>query len=143
MLSFLNENQLLFVKQALKYGVVGLFNTAITYILFIVFTEFEILSDNVANFVVYFIGFLMSLYFNAKWTFKSKVNDLRNISLFTIVFWGSYGVQYVVFRLLTEFANIDPKISQLGALVVFTGLNFILNKYITFQGAQETKLSDD
>ncbi len=87
-----------------------------------------------ANLLSYIAGIINSFVWNKLWVFRAKEgNVLREAILFLFVFAVSYGVQYGVLHLLVEYYGINPNWAQLPAMVVYTVVNYVLNRVFTFK----------
>jgi putative flippase GtrA len=121
------------VRQALKYGVVGLGNTLLTAGVIWVMMHWGGTGDVMANFTGYVAGVLNSFFWNRQWTFRSKASWVGSGLRFLAVFLVCYVLQLAVFLLLRRILPIDPYYNQLLAMGVYTLANFVLNKYVTFK----------
>ena len=117
----------------IKFGIVGVSNTLLTaIIIWFLLKEFHC-SDYLSNFTGYIIGLLNSFIWNRKWTFESKTKVSVTIFKFIVTFVISYLFQLGNLYLLLHFTLIDPYYCQILSIVVYTLINFILNKYYTFK----------
>ncbi len=124
-------------KQAVKFGLVGVLNTALT--LFIIWLLYSVFKTNyyTANAIGYLAGFTNSFVLNKIWTFESKGNVFTESLLFIFVFFLSYGVQVFVLWFCMSKLNFSVVVSQGIAMCGYTGVNFLGNKFITFGGVNE------
>jgi putative flippase GtrA len=131
-------------KQLIKYGSVGVLNVIIYFgVNYFLINNFDFFADHIvtASVIASVISFSNGLYFNRKWTFKSKTHWLQDSILVLIFFGICTFVQSSVlaFSVLNLGKYIDATkeqilyLSQSLAVVVFAGLNFSLNKFITFR----------
>ena len=121
------------MKQVIKYGLVGTLNFAITFVSFKVLHDGLKLSLIFSNFAGYFLGFLNSFYMNKKWTFKST-GDIKNEAvLFILMFAAAYCAQLGFVLLLDKNWDLSSDISFFLSMIVYTLVNFTLNKFITFK----------
>ena len=74
------------LKQAIRYGVVGLSNTLITAVVIWVMMKMAGCSDVVSNIIGYTAGVLNSFVWNKRWTFKSSVGWTQGAINRTIYF---------------------------------------------------------
>jgi putative flippase GtrA len=127
----MNHNKSLF--QFIKFGIVGVSNTLLTAgVIWILMKVFHC-SDYVSNFIGYIIGLTNSFIWNRKWTFESKTKVSVTVFKFIVTFAISYAVQLGNLYALLHLTHIDPYYCQLLSIVVYTLINFILNKYYTFK----------
>lgn len=121
------------IKQAIKYGVVGLSNTLITALVIWVMMKMLGCSDVLSNAIGYAAGVLNSFIWNKQWTFKSSAGWVSSGVRFGIVFAICYGLQLLLLLYLNANLSIDPYYNQLIAMAFYTVINFILNKWYTFK----------
>ena len=120
-------------RQAIKFGIVGVWNTLITALVIWIMLKVCGFSDYVSNITGYGIGVLNSFVWNRCWTFHSVAGWRRSAVRFGIVFGISYLFQLGVLFVLNATSGIDPYYNQLLAMVFYTIANFILNKIYTFK----------
>lgn len=119
--------------QFIKFGIVGVSNTLLTAITIWILLKVFHSSDYISNFAGYIIGLINSFIWNRKWTFASKSKMGITVFKFIVTFAISYLFQLGNLYLLLHFTHIDSYISQLLSIVVYTCINFVLNKYYTFK----------
>lgn len=156
------EKRVVFFKQMVKYGLVGILNTLLTAV--VIWILLYILSDKdsnkpvsalvivIANFTGYLAGIINSFILNRNWTFKNKSNWKISLFRFLIAFAVCYCLQLGVVLWLNAFIEAgewkigfsrytfivtSAYICQLVGIVVYSVLNFLLNKYYTFQTAEQ------
>lgn len=127
--------------QFIKFGVVGVSNTLITAIVIWVLLKQLYTSDYFANIIGYIAGLINSFFWNRKWTFASKSSLKAQIPKFILTFAVSYLFQLGNLYLLLNYTKIDPYICQLLSIVVYTVINFLMNKYFTFNENSHGKTS--
>lgn len=143
--------------QLIKYGLVGVLNTLLTAVVIWSILFFFSRKDNTvsptllvmvsANVTGYLVGLVNSFILNRNWTFKSRSGWKRSFIRFIIAFGICYGVQLGVVLWLNGvvveqkwqmevwgygFSLTSAYACQLAGIVVFSILNFLLNKYYTF-----------
>ena len=119
--------------QFIKFGIVGISNTLLTAIIIWILLKELHCSDYFSNFAGYIIGLLNSFILNRKWTFESKTKVSVTVFKFIVTFAISYLFQLGNLYLLLHFTIIDPFYCQILSIVVYTLINFILNKHYTFK----------
>jgi putative flippase GtrA len=138
-------------EQAFKFGIVGVGNTLLTLIIIWVMTVLLKCGDIPANITGYAIGIISSYFFNKQWTFKSAVSWKQSAIRFFVVCAICYLVQFTVFLSITRYCPNDPPLYEffkplldvfkldvsyyihMFAMVFYTLLNFIANKFYTFK----------
>lgn len=122
------------IKQAIKYGVVGVINTLITAVVIWIMMKLLGCSDVVSNVVGYIAGVLNSFIWNKKWTFKSTEKWMGSAIRFGVVFGICYLLQLgLLVFVLNPYLAIDPYYNQLIAMAFYTTINFVMNKFYTFK----------
>ncbi|MDN4754911.1 GtrA family protein [Porphyromonadaceae bacterium W3.11] len=120
------------LKQLIKYGLVGVVNTLITFIVIYVLQEMLDVSPGISNIAGYIAGLLNSFLMNSKWTFDSEAS-WRKFFIFMAVWIPCYLANLLTLHLLLTYTTIPAIWSQLVAMLVFNISNFILNKFVTFK----------
>ncbi len=139
------------IKQVAKYGVVGAGNTILSLVIIWVMTKKLGCTEAFSNFTGYFIGLINSFFLNRKWTFNSTGNVFGSAVKFFLVFAVCYLLQLGVLLLLNRYCPQNPPLYslfepmlkifkidtlfyiQLLSMVVYTVVNFLINKYYTFK----------
>lgn len=119
------------MKKFLKFGLVGILNTLITIISYIMLIEFG-MNYLVANCVSYFIGVINSYYWNKNWVFQSASKDLTLILKFLAVNLVVLAFNTIILFILVDKLLINKFISQFFAIGIGMIINFFLNKLWTF-----------
>jgi putative flippase GtrA len=138
-------------KQALKFGVVGVVNTLLTLFVIWMMTEWGGFQAVISNMTGYAIGLICSYIFNKTWTFESTVGWRKSAIRFFMVFAICYVIQLIVLLILNRYFienppfyaffspllhvfKIDPPFyNHIFAMVFYTMLNFVINKFYTFK----------
>lgn len=128
------EDILILIRQFIRFGLVGLSNTAISlaiYYLFVFIDKDLYLLGNTVGFVV---SVLNSYYWSNKYVFqKSEKGHAKPL----IKTYLSYGITFLIgtgllFSLVT-YLHVPETIAPLIILVVTIPMNFLLNKYWSFK----------
>jgi putative flippase GtrA len=138
-------------EQALKFSVVGIVNTLLTLIVIWMMTEWGGFSAVISNLTGYIIGLIGGFIFNKIWTFKSSVGWKKSAFRFFVVFAICYVIQLIVLLILNRYfmenpplyaffspllnvLKIDPPFyNHIVAMVFYTIINFVINKFYTFK----------
>ena len=120
-------------RQVIKFGLVGLANTLFTLSLFFLLGKVMELHYLIVNPIAYFIPTITSFYLNKKWTFKSDGNVKKEGAMFFLVIGVAFCIQYSLLYLMVEKLAMDEYVAQLTGMVVFTGCNFLGQKFVTFK----------
>jgi len=115
-------------KKFLKYSIVGIVNTIITYPAFVFLSN--IIDYTFAIIIIFPLGVLLSYFLNKKFVFnKEKGNMLIFFIIMTIMFITNFSITWI----LVEFGNIIKEISQGIAIVVAFIVHYLLNKKFSFK----------
>lgn len=120
-------------QQVIKFGLVGLANTGFTFALIFILEKVMGFNYLIVNPISYLLPTLSSFYLNKKWTFKSEGKVKKEGALFFIVIGIAWSIQYCLLYILVEKLKFDPFVSQAIGMVMFTGMNFLGQKFVTFR----------
>lgn len=118
--------------QFLKFISVGVLNTAISLIVIYLLMGIGV-NYKISNFAGYILGLINSFIFNKLWIFKTKKNLIKESILFIFVFAICYCLQYVALLIMVEKLMWNNYLSQFLGMGLYTVLNFILNRILTFK----------
>lgn len=90
-------------------------------------------SDIASNVTGYAAGVLNSFIWNRKWTFGSSDAWLWSAIRFGFSFGICYLLQLSLLIYLNNNLSIDHYYNQVIAMVFYTSINFLMNKYFTFK----------
>ena len=123
--------------QFLKFGIVGLSNTLIAYLVYAacVYIGCHYL---LANAIAFTISVLNAYYWSDRFVFKKGDNETRNAWWTLIKTYLAYGTTGLLLASLLLYLYVDrlgisEYIAQLLVLVITIPLNFIINKYWSFK----------
>ena len=125
--------------QFVKFGLVGVSNTFISYGVYLVFLLVFGEESYMVGFTLGFIvSVLNSFYWNDKYVFKKKENEQRSKFKALIKVFLSYastglvlsGILLVIF---VQYLGIPAKIAPLIGLLITIPLNYIINKVWAFK----------
>jgi putative flippase GtrA len=125
----------LIARQFVKFCLVGVLNTVLTLSgIFLLMRIFKV-NYVISNMVGYVLGVVNSFLWNKRWTFRSKGPLGRESVAFGAVFALSYVIQLGGLVLLKEIVHVHVEIAQVLSLVLFSVINFLGNKFISFAQA--------
>lgn len=116
-----------------KFLVVGIINTLVTYVVFVLFRLLGV-TPEISNAAGYLAGVINSFIWNKMWVFQTRgTNVYKEILSFFVVFAFCYFVQFIAFRFMLYEMQCNDYIAQLIGMFVYTILNFLLNRFISFK----------
>ena len=141
----INDKQWETLVQFVKFGIVGLSNTIISYVIYIV--ALLIFQQNqwmptwdylVAQIVAFILSVLWSFYWNNKYVFSKQEDMHRNLLHALLKTYISYAftglfLNSVLSLLWVEILHISKLIAPIINLLVSVPLNFIMNKFWAFR----------
>ncbi|HFK1755214.1 TPA: GtrA family protein [Bacillus cereus] len=119
------------MNKFLKFSLIGIINTLITMISYIILVEFGV-NYLVANCFAYLIGIINSYYWNKNWVFEFKNKEISlflkflTVNLIVLIF------NTIILFILVDKLFINKFISQLFSISVGMIMNFSLHKLWTF-----------
>jgi len=128
-------------KEFLQFGLVGVSNTIISYLLYVVtlllVSKSGVKFDYIiANIVSWLLSVLWSFYWNNKFVFKKEEGEKRNIwALFkTYVSYGFTGLilNNILSVLWVSVLHISKMLAPIINLVISIPINFFMNKLWAF-----------
>ena len=140
-----NENLRNSIVQFIKFGIVGVSNTLISYILYVavllLLKQASILQNVnylVAQFVAFVLSVLWSFYWNNRMVFVLEENQTRNIWKALLKTYISYSFTGIFLNsallvLWVQVFHISEFIAPIINLLVSVPLNFIINKFWAFR----------
>lgn len=129
----MTENNQLKLQQFIKFICVGILNTLITYITYLLFRYLST-TPEISNLIGYIVGLINSFFWNKLWVFKEKKGSiLKEATLFICIFGICYIAQLGCFKLLLYKLQLNEYIVQFMSMCIYTLLNYTLNKKITFK----------
>lgn len=130
--------------QFVKFGIVGLSNTVVFYVIYVVslliFEKCDLIPGVdylVAQIIAFILSVLWSFYWNNKYVFKQDENQERNIWLALLKTYISYAftglfLNSVLSILWVELLGIPKIIAPIMNLLVSVPINFFMNKFWAF-----------
>lgn len=125
------------LTQFIKFGIVGLSNTAISYTMYSLLVYFGVYYI-IASVIAFIVSVINSFYWNNKLVFTSTdnmKNTLLRKFIKTILAYASTGLvlQNILLWTLVEWFNFSEYLAPLLILIITVPLNFVLNKYWAFK----------
>lgn len=142
----LNEKQWDGLVQFVKFGIVGLSNTIVSYVIYVgallLFQKESWLPKTdylVAQVIAFILSVLWSFYWNNKFVFKQEENEERNLLHALVKTYVSYAftglfLNSVLSLLWVEVFAIPKIVAPIINLIVSVPINFLMNKFWAFKG---------
>ncbi len=118
------------ILQLVKYGVVGVVNTAITILVIAVLTYLNF-NPYFSNAIGFFVGLLNSFVLNSKYTFKERITRSNGFKFF-LAFLISYSLNIAVLHILISVEFSSVLVAQVIAMTSYNMAFFIVMKVWVF-----------
>lgn len=141
----MTDNQFEAIMQFVKFGIVGVSNTFISYVLYtgclLLFKTYSLFPSGdylIAQIISFILSVLWSFYWNNKYVFKVQNGESRNLFSALIKTYISYSftglfLSSALLVLWVDILHINEFIAPLINLIVSVPLNFLINKFWAFK----------
>lgn len=131
--------------QFIKFGIVGLSNTAISYIIYIIslfsFKKIQIFSNVdyiISSVIAFILSVLWSFYWNSRMVFKLKEGEKRSVWKALLKTYVSYSftglfLNNILLLLWVQICHVSEWIAPIINLIVSVPINFLINKFWAFR----------
>lgn len=124
------------LRQAVKFGMVGVLNTAVDWIAYFILTDaLRVLAihPTLAKAISYTLGILNSFIWNRNWTFRSKTGVAGTLLPFILVNLVGLGINAGLMQLGLYTLHLPEIVSLALATVGTLAWNFVLSKFVIFR----------
>ncbi len=121
-----------FITQFIKFGIVGLSNTAVGFGVYYAL-YFCNINYLIANGVSWVISVFNAFYWNNKYVFQSGSGWWKTLFRTYISYGASLLASSLLMYVLVEFFKVTPVHAPVLCLLITIPLNFILNKFWAFK----------
>jgi putative flippase GtrA len=119
------------VLQFVKFAIVGLANTLITFLAYTILVYLQV-DYRIANVIGYVLGVINSYRLNKSWVFKVE-GSYNQLLKFIMVNLITLGINTILLYMLVDKYFIDKIFAQIIVIPVTMMVNFVLNKLWTFE----------
>lgn len=121
-------------RQIIKFGLVGVLNTAIHYIVFLVLLRVAGAPLLLASAIGYVLASVNSFLVNRRWTFQvTGGGHVSQYVRFMAVYVVALGLNLVSLQFLVVVLHMRPEIAQALAIGASLGVNFAGNRWWVFR----------
>ncbi|TGB00124.1 GtrA family protein [Sporolactobacillus shoreae] len=124
------KKRVLLIRQVFAFGLVGVLNTAVDFLVFMILTHFLAVFYMIAQIFSYGAGMLNSYVLNSKVTFSSSLKSGTRFIKFVILNISVLVITLIVMHNLTF---LPLYINKLISTVVGLAFNFVLSKLWVFK----------
>ena len=125
-------------RRIFRFAVIGTLNALIiAAVIWLMMDELDF-DYMLSNITAYVIAQTHNFIWCKHWIFplddkEKKSNTWRQVLLFSIAFGMAYLAQFLFLVVLVEALNCDEYLAQFLGLFIYGGVNFIMNRKITFR----------
>jgi putative flippase GtrA len=126
----------LWLRQAIKFGLVGVLNTAVDAGVYLLLTRtlgFFAARPVAAKAISYTVGVINSYVWNRTWTFRSQANPWRTFVPFYLSNLVGVGINAGVMSLGLNQLRLPEAFAFLLATAVTLAWNFLVSKFVVFR----------
>lgn len=138
-----DEDRIISCLQFVKFAIVGVTNTVISYglniLVLVILKPFHLSWDYIAgNVVAFFLSVLWSFYWNNRFVFTIEDGKKRNLVLALLKTYVAYGFTGIILNNVLSYLwvtklGISKYIAPLINLVISVPVNFMINKFWAFK----------
>ena len=130
------------VVQFVKFGIVGVSNTLITFAVYTLLLKGFGVWYLAASAIGFVVGAVNGFLLNRRWTFRGHVGDALTPVRWAVVQGCGLGVNEGLLYLLVHDAGLDKLLGQASATVVVTVITFFANRAWTFRAHTPVAVAD-
>lgn len=119
-------------RELLTFSYIGILTNTFGYSLFLLLTQYLLLSPYLAVTFLYPLGIILSYNFNKKYTFINSVTTQKERITFFLIYLSGYFLNIVILFLLITVFNFLEYIAQAIAVVTLALYFFFMQKNYVF-----------
>ncbi len=128
--------------ELVRYLAAGVINTLVGYGVFLALLVWAGVAPELANAGGYVTGLLMAFTLNYHFVFAHAVMSLATIWRFMAASLLAFLLNQAVLMVLCRYFLTSPKIAQIFAMIAYTVIFYLLNKWFVFSaGAHSSKFN--
>ncbi|WP_244642943.1 GtrA family protein [Phyllobacterium sp. 628] len=128
----MRSNRLFDYKQVLRFGLVGVLNTATGYSIILVALWLG-WGDIAANMTGYAFGLVVSFFLNSQWTFaKAEYKQASLVVRYILAFLFAYAANLVTVIVIRSMDVLDGWAIHLIGIIIYTALFYLASVYFVF-----------
>lgn len=122
-----------FVKQILRFGIIGTLATAINCLLFLWFVNYLKWLPLLSNAAAFLVAFIFSYYGHSWWTFQSKNHSPKKLIKFLCVSILGLAINSAFVFTSMHVFKLSSYVAILPMIFITPLLVFVISKYYVFQ----------
>ena len=120
-------------KQLVLYCAIGATGATLDFLGYAILTRVVGFHYQLANVLSVSFGFINNFFWNCYFNFKTKDKVLRRLASFYSVGMFGWALSAACLWLFIEVMELNSLVAKLGTIFLVTGVQFCLNKFITFR----------
>lgn len=121
-------------QQFLRFIVVGLLSTAVSYGVFFVVLHYFYLHYIASSALGFFSGVIVGFFCNKSWTFEASEQGHRDIIVkYFLVYLASLVIGMICLKILVDYFHLSPELANFLIIGVTTCTNFVGVKFLVFK----------
>jgi putative flippase GtrA len=121
--------------QFIKFGLVGVSNTLLTFVIYTLLLKVFGVWYLLASAIGFMVGATNGFLLNRRWTFAEHVGDSLTPVRWAVVQGGGLAIDELLLYVFVHEAKLDKLLAQAFATVVVTVSTFFVNRAWTFREA--------
>lgn len=120
-------------RHLILYGIIGSFSAGLDLAIYTVLVSFVGMSYLMANCISVLAGITSSFCLNRNYNFRVRDNVVRRFAIFLAV--GLFGLllSNIILYICIDIFCVHKIIAKLLSIILVVGIQFLLNKFITFK----------
>ncbi len=110
-----------------RFIIIGLINTGLTYLIYILFNLF--LNYKIAYTISYLAGIAISYFLNSKIVFRVNIS-LKKMILFPLVYIFQYLLNLFCLEFLVKYVKINENIAPIIVTIISIPIIFLLSRFV-------------
>ena len=123
-------------RNLILYGIIGAFCASLDFVVYTLLCHFDLISYLWANVISIHAGIICSFLLNRTFNFKIKDKMPQRFLSFYLVGLVGLGISEAMLYIMVTLGSWNEVICKLISVVVVALIQFVLNKYITFNTKQ-------
>lgn len=120
------------LRQAIRFGVVGLSSNAVLYCLYLVLTSFGI-DPKVVMTILFAIGLLQTFAFNKNWSFSHEGHVRQTFTRYMVAYGSAYFINLLTLIILVDKFHYPHQIIQGVMIFALAAYLFLIQKFWVFR----------
>jgi putative flippase GtrA len=120
-----------YMRQLIRYGLVGLLSNAILYSLYLCITYLGVEPKKTMT-LLYIIGASIGFIGHKKWSFAHRGDATGAAVRYTIAHLSGYLLNLLILLIFVDYLDYTHQAVQGAAIVVIAGFLFVVFKYFVF-----------